>query len=525
MAVGKGWRPPTICIALTTPSSPWRQVLTALTKLALLQQQHHPTATSRSYADSVRQLVAELGVLWVKLGQTLSVRPDLVGTRLAAALAGLQEGSPPFNDATAAAIIAADLYKPSCELFSWLSPTPVASASLGQVYQARLASNGTLVAVKVQRPAVWQQVQVDLAVLLLLLRLLRWAGRIKQDITLWADTLGGGLAQELDYQQEARNLELFAAAHSHLGFVITPAVQQQQQLLQLVKMGVEASLCQLVTTGVLHADPHPGNLLLTPQGQLAYIDFGLLVQVPPDASLAMMGALLHWALADWLALAHDLGGMGLLKPSTDRAELAADLEQQFTRLYTAVPAPQSGYESGSSAQSAAVAAAGGQAAPAGLAGGQQQQQQQQQQHSLLLSKAGAISFGDFAGVIAALALKYRFELPPYYTLVIRSLTTLEGFALLADPGARSGVARAAVRAVARQLLTDTRPAAQQLLCEVLRSPTTPDRINLPLLQEWLSLQQQPQQQRSQQQQQWQQHCQTLVQQPQQQPWLGIASTV
>jgi Ser/Thr protein kinase RdoA (MazF antagonist) len=76
-----------------------------------------------------------------------------------------------------------------------------------------------------------------------------------------------------------------------------PQQQQQQQpttdnagqLLQLVTMGVEASLCQLVTTGVLHADPHPGNLLLTPQGQLAYIDFGLLVQVPPQASLVRNG--------------------------------------------------------------------------------------------------------------------------------------------------------------------------------------------------------------------------------------------
>jgi Ser/Thr protein kinase RdoA (MazF antagonist) len=65
----------------------------------------------------------------------------------------------------------------------------------------------------------------------------------------------------------------------------TSPAELQQQLLQLVTMGVEASLCQLVTTGVLHADPHPGNLLLTPLGQLAYIDFGLLVQVPPAASL------------------------------------------------------------------------------------------------------------------------------------------------------------------------------------------------------------------------------------------------
>jgi hypothetical protein len=116
----------------------------------------------------------------------------------------------------------------------------------------------------------------------------------------------------------------------------------------------------------------------------------------------MMGALLHWALADWQALAHDLGAMGLLKQSTDRAELAADLEQLFTRLYAAVPADGADDAAGVQAAAGAVGV-----------------QQQQQQRSLLLSKAGAISFGDFAGVIAALAVKYRFELPPYYTLVIR----------------------------------------------------------------------------------------------------------
>lgn len=120
-----------------------------------------------------------------------------------------------------------------------------------------------------------------------------------------------------------------------------------------------------------------------------------------------MSALMHWALANWLALAHDLGSMGLLKETTDRRELAADLEQQFTNLYTASAGAPDGRET-----AAAAAAAGWQesacAAPFGsrVAHG-------------LLSKAGAISFGDFASVIAALALKHRFELPPYYTLMVR----------------------------------------------------------------------------------------------------------
>jgi hypothetical protein len=137
----------------------------------------------------------------------------------------------------------------------------------------------------------------------------------------------------------------------------------------------------------------------------------------------MMSALLHWAVADWPALAHDLGDMGLLKQSTDRAQLAADLQQQFTRLYADLPVRQdssvANYSSSGSGKLADSTAAGLQTAAAAAGPGREKHHHHQQQQSALLSRAGAISFGDFAGVIAALAVKYRCELPPYYTLVIR----------------------------------------------------------------------------------------------------------
>lgn len=145
-----------------------------------------------------------------------------------------------------------------------------------------------------------------------------------------------------------------------------------------------------------------------------------------------MAALLHWSQANWLALAADMRQMGLLKPATDLHELAADLQTRFEQLQTQ---PSSSQVHNQQQQQKAPAAVPGATTSSSSSG----------RPSALLQRAAAIGFAEFAGVIAALALKYRFELPPYYTLVIRSLTTLEGVALSVDPMARFSIARTAVK--------------------------------------------------------------------------------
>lgn len=147
-----------------------------------------------------------------------------------------------------------------------------------------------------------------------------------------------------------------------------------------------------------------------------------------------MAALLHWSQANWVALAGDMRQMGLLKPTTDLQQLAADLEARFTQLYAQQPATTTTTTTSNCSINAS-----------GRCGGVSSNGSRVQQPSALLQRAGDIGFAEFAGVIAALAVKYRFELPPYYTLVIRSLTTLEGFALLVDPSARATIARTAVK--------------------------------------------------------------------------------
>jgi predicted unusual protein kinase regulating ubiquinone biosynthesis (AarF/ABC1/UbiB family) len=177
----------------------------------------------------------------------------------------------------------------------------------------------------------------------------------------------------------------------------------------------------------------------------------------------MMAALLHWSQGNWLALAGDMRAMGLLKPTTDLQELAHDLQDRFTQLYAAStqqqqkqqqqqrgpavavdPGLEPHLNSSSSSSSTTFSHSSTQRATTAAAS-VTDAASRSGQPSLLLQAAGAIGFAEFAGVIAALALKYRFELPPYYTLVIRSLTTLEGFALLVEPSARQNIAQTAVK--------------------------------------------------------------------------------
>lgn len=142
----------------------------------------------------------------------------------------------------------------------------------------------------------------------------------------------------------------------------------------------QASLTQLLETGLLHGDPHPGNLLLTPSGRLAYVDFGLLCRVKRQHSRALEALMVHLTAERWLAAAADLRQLELLKPYTTDEEVAAALEEK-------------------------------------MAG-----------RSLLTMR-----LKDITGVFIRLAVQFRFELPPYYTLLLRSLATLEGIALTADP--------------------------------------------------------------------------------------------
>jgi len=444
----------------------------------------------------LRDTLVSLGPAAVKIGQTLSTRPDLIGEPLSAELSLLQDDVPPFDSAAAMAIIEQELGAPPAQLFSELSAEPVASASLGQVYRGRLKDGHLEVAIKVQRPGALESVALDVALLRCGLVALRRLAGIGQDIALVADEIGEGLFGELDYRVEAANTEAFALAHARLPFVATPAVVRgcttrrvfvsswwhgqgpagllaaassaedgpakqaaMRDVRELVSMGVECSLVQLLETGVLHADPHPGNLLLSRDSRLVYLDHGLLSFIQTKHSKAMFRALLHLVLEDFDHLADDLSDLGLLKVTTSREDLARDLRAELAPS-AATSRADAEPGKGPDRQTSGSGSSGGTlslrlvsaVASNGKEGG---------------GSVGAmidIGWGQLAAVLARLALRYRFRLPPYLTLVARSLTTLEGLALQVDPSFK--VLRAALPTLGLRLLAASPGEERRLLAEL-----------------------------------------------------------
>ena len=418
-------------------------------------------ATSRGLLASValpqqkrfsayREIIEELGPAFMKIAQTLSTRADLIGEELAAELGSLQDRAKPFSNRLAYKIIEQELGRSPLDIFEEMDETPVAAASFGQVYRATL-EGGQAVAVKVQRPNVLENIAVDIYVLRLALNLVKKLAGMSRDLRLIADEVGSGLFSELDYKMEASNAQTFAEAHVNLEYVVVPKPIFQLttervlttewvdgsspaslfeevnsggadckdsgalvKLKQMVNMGVACSLNQLLSSGVMHADPHPGNLLFTTEGKLAYIDFGLLTIVTPGHRHGMLSSILHMSSGDWNGFVEDMDRMELLKPTVDKKVLGSDLGEMM----------------------------------------------------------GGSSFNNFKKllkVMAILGLKYKFTLPPYYVLVVRSLATLEGIALQVDADFK--IVSAAVPQALYIILNSKRSFPSEVLESFLLKPS------------------------------------------------------
>nr|XP_029145126.1 uncharacterized protein LOC112712589 isoform X2 [Arachis hypogaea] len=249
----------------------------------------------------LKETMLNLGPTFIKVGQSLSTRPDIIGVEMSKALSELHDQIPPFPRNVAMKIIEEELGSSVESYFSYISEEPIAAASFGQVYFARI-TNGINVAVKVQRPNLHHVVVRDVYILRLGLGLLQKIAKRKSDPRLYADELGKGFVGELDYTLEAANASKFLEVHSRFTFMRVPRVfhhlsrkrvltmewmvgesptdllsastgtsarnvseyaekqkvDAKRRLLDMVSKGVEATLVQLLETGLLHADPHPG---------------------------------------------------------------------------------------------------------------------------------------------------------------------------------------------------------------------------------------------------------------------------
>lgn len=250
-----------------------------------------------------------LGPTFIKLGQALSTRPDLVPPPYLAALARTQSQVTPVEWDAIRTQVENALERPIGEIFDWFDPAPLGAASLAQVHRARLL-DGRPVAVKVQRPGVAEEVRQDLSVLESIASGVDHATGLGQRVRFsdWVHEFRKALVGELDYTLEAANLERFAehlAAYPDLLVPrpVWPLTRTRVLVMDLVngdpldghlhlRMPVPSleRLCdsllrgyldQMFVHGEIHADPHPGNLLITDDGRLAIIDLGMVVHVPP----------------------------------------------------------------------------------------------------------------------------------------------------------------------------------------------------------------------------------------------------
>ena len=397
---------------------------------------------ARDRAREATNLLAQLGPAFIKAGQALSTRPDIVPPLLLEELSRLQDQLPAFPSDLARACIAEDLGGSAEELFGSLEAEPISAASLGQVYRGTL-KDGRSIAVKVQRPGLREQITLDLYIVRNIAGWLKAnIGFIRSDLVALIDELGKRVFEEMDYCNEADNAERFAGLHKHNPRIAVPAIYRSltsRRVLtmewiegvkltrleavkamgvnpdELVQIGVNCSLQQLLEHGFFHADPHPGNLLALADGRLAYLDFGMMSEVSRSSRTGLIRAVVHLVNRNFDALSHDFVTLGFLAEEVDLKPIVPAFEQVF-----------------------------GQAIEMGV--------------SRMDFKAVT---DDLSGVM----YRFPFQVPPYYALIIRSLITLEGIALSVDRNFK--ILGAAYPYFARRLLEDADPDLRRSLKEML----------------------------------------------------------
>nr|MBP6664600.1 AarF/ABC1/UbiB kinase family protein [Chitinophagales bacterium] len=284
--------------------------------------------------ERVRMVFEELGPTFIKGAQVLSNRPDLLPEDLIQEFQKLQSNVPPFAFETVKEIIESELGKPLDEIFEYFNSTSLAAASIGQVHRGKLL-NGTEVVVKIQRPNVKLIVETDLSIIKEVIR--RGASFFENngisnplDVVLAFEK---SMQKELDYLSEARNISQFRTFYKHrkdfyvplaykehstskvlvLEFVKGCKITDVPQLRKwdidiptLAKTGLGIYMTQIFEFGFFHADPHPGNILIRPDGAICLIDFGMVGKLSKRDKFAFTSVFTAMALKDARGMANAL---------------------------------------------------------------------------------------------------------------------------------------------------------------------------------------------------------------------------
>ncbi|TXG51819.1 hypothetical protein EZV62_020988 [Acer yangbiense] len=476
-------------------------------KLFLDQRSGALDQNKRKRAAELRRIFTRLGPSFVKLGQGLSTRPDLCPPEYLDELSELQmnassyvvaqakmteipiviiidqDALPTFPDAQAFSCIETELGLPLDSIFSSISSSPIAAASLGQVYKAQLKYSAQIVAVKVQRPGIEETIGLDFYLVRGLGFLINeYVDIITSDVVALIDEFARRVYQELNYVQEGQNARRFKKLYADKEDVLVPDIfwdytsgkvltmdwvdgvklneqdaieRQGLKVLDLVNTGIQCSLRQLLEYGYFHADPHPGNLLATPEGKLAFIDFGMMSETPEEARFAIIGHVVHMVNRDYEAMARDYYALDFLSPDVDVSPIVPALRNFFDDALNSTVSELN--------------------------------------FKTLVDGLGAVLYQypfngefkftcDFYAPFSCMSvwLVNLFAVPAYYALILRSLTVLEGLALYADPNFK--VLAASYPYFAKRLLTDPNPYLRDALIELLFKDGRWNRLENLLLQ-------------------------------------------
>lgn len=393
-------------------------------------------------AIKLKQILTKLGPAYIKIGQALSTRPDLVPPIYLNELTQLQDQLPPFPNEIAYQFIQEELGDTPDNIYAEISPNPIAAASLGQVYRGRLKT-GEEVAIKVQRPDLVRRITLDIYIMR---SIALWVKdnfkRIKSDLVAITDELAARIFEEMNYLQEGENATRFKELYGHFPEIYVPKIYweytgrrvltmewingtkltkikeiqaQGIDATHLVELGVQCSLQQLLEHGFFHADPHPGNLLAMEDGKLAYLDFGMMSTIEPYQRYGLIDAVVHLVNRDFEALAQDYVKLEFLTPDTDLTPIIPALANVF--------------------------------------------------NNALGASVAELNFKRITDEMSAMMYEFPFRVPAYYALIIRSMVTLEGIAINIDPEFK--VLSKAYPYVAKRLLTDKSPELRNSLKDLL----------------------------------------------------------
>jgi ubiquinone biosynthesis protein len=363
-----------------------------------------------SVPERVRRTLEELGPTYIKLGQILSTRPDILPRDYIVELSKLLDAAPPVPVSEVRKTIEDELGVPVERLFADFDATPIASASIGQAHRAIL-HDGTHVVIKVQRPDIEGTIRADLALLLTQARFLEARSEMLRGYGL-VDTIeefSQSLRDELDYTSEGRNADTLRAALKGNESVVIPTVYWDLTTRRVITLadleGIELSkidrlkaegydlsaiakqitrlyLSMIFEQGVFHADPHPANILVC-NGRIGLVDFGVVGYLPPHIKKDLGDLFVALVQQDADELVYIIMRMGAASLSTDRQALTRDIQRLLARYYDV--------------------------------------------------SLESLPIADFLEEVMAVSFSHHVRLPPGLALLARTLMVLEGVARTLDP--------------------------------------------------------------------------------------------